>query len=396
MDHAPLSASGSATWLNCPGSVAAQADPELPPEVSSPFAQEGTVAHKLADLCLTATYPAEHYLGEFICADEGITDICVDEEMVNYIKAYVEYVDGLGRHQFPETRVDFSPWTIPGQFGTSDNITIDDKVMHVVDLKYGKGVQVFAENNTQAMLYGLGSHNDFGWMFPKVTKIQMHIYQPRINHYDDWQITLKKLLEWGNDVAKPAAEATMESDAPRIPGEKQCLWCKARPICPEAAQHNLAIAMEEFTDIGDHGDLIDTNLLTLADIAKILPNVDGIISWAKSVESHAVDSLKEGKSVPGYKLVEGRSNRVYNDEEQALIWVDAKIGDDSFNPPTPRARKTLAQIDKLCTKGQKVEFKTFHKKAPGKPALAVESDPRTAFNSQEAGTQSAMADFEDL
>ena len=375
-------------WLNCPGAPNAQ---DGKPDSSSHFAREGTVAHALGQICLESGDDPIIHIGEFV--DDEVTDICVDHEMVGYVHGYVEYVHSLGKHIHVEQRVDFSPWTVEDQFGTADAIAVNKNVMHVVDLKYGKGIQVYAENNTQGMLYALGSYNDYGWLYPDVDTITIHIYQPRKAHYDEWTISLEQLIEWGENVCKPAAAATVEADAPRVPGDKQCTWCKARGDCAALARYNLDIAVDEFTDIDGDMELVNIEQLTPVEIGVLVPHIDRISKWCDAVKSEAMELLTNGTDVPGYKLVEGSSNRRFIDAEQAEKWLKRKIKSGDLYK---KKMLTLAQAEKLLSKDEKDLFKKYWEKPPGKPALAVTSDKREAIEYGDAAHQSAESDFDDI
>ena len=219
--HAKLSASGSARWLNCPGSVNAEKGVK---EKSSFFAQEGTAAHALAEYCLVNHVSARSQLGNIF---EGFE---VTSDMTDHVQNYVDYVLQFeGQHMY-EVRVDFSPW-VPEGFGTCDAMIIgDSRKLRVIDLKYGKGIRVDAEDNTQAMLYGLGAYEDFGHIYD-IDSIVITIHQPRLDHVSEWEITVTDLLAWGEEVKSKAADC-FKDDAPREPSEKACQWCKAKPTCP--------------------------------------------------------------------------------------------------------------------------------------------------------------------
>ncbi len=185
--HAKLSASGSARWLSCTGSVKAES---TLPNTTTPYAMEGTAAHELADMCLSDGLSPHDYINQHIAG------IPVDEEMADHVASYVAYVKSFSGIHFYEVRVDFSEW-IPNGFGTSDAIVIDEKLktVHVIDLKYGKGLPVDAENNSQGMLYALGVLSEYSFIYD-LDHVVIHIYQPRIKNYSSWSISANDLLKW--------------------------------------------------------------------------------------------------------------------------------------------------------------------------------------------------------
>ena len=357
---------------------------------------EGTVAHALGQLVLeNPEVPIGDYLGKAVAAEsDGITHIVVDEDMIHYITGYVEYVNSLGTTQFVEERVDFSPWAIPGQFGTSDAIVPEGDRLHVVDLKYGQGVKVDAFDNTQGLLYALGAWNEVGFMFPEIDTVVIHIYQPRMSNFSEWEISVKKLLEWGETVSKPAALATLDPMAPRVAGS-HCHWCKARGDCVALADYAIGTAIEAFDTVEvnvvlEEADVRKAGTISHKRLGQLVDQLPIFEHWAKSVRQLVTDLLTAGTPIPGQKLVEGRSNRRFINTDDANEWLLEKLGED-----VARSYKyiTLAQAEKKIKKGDKPEFKTLWEKPAGSPVLASEGDPRDAINPAEAVNQSAEAAF---
>ena len=291
--HAKLSASGSARWINCPGSVKAE---EGFPDSTSIFADEGTMAHELAQLALE--------LGGLAFDWEGLTlpennATPVTREMCEYVQEYVNYVNILPGECFIEQQVDFSPW-VPEGFGTCDAIVIDDEHLHVIDLKYGKGVPVYAENNTQGILYALGAYNELNQIYG-FQKITIHIAQPRLDTATEWTLSIDELMAWGERISQ-AAQATQDPDAERIPSEKACQWCKAKAVCPALLAKTEAVLMSAFDDL----DPVNPDQLTDEQIVTVLDNKKLIVAWLGAVEDHVTEKLKSGEEFTGYKLVAGR------------------------------------------------------------------------------------------
>jgi len=199
--HAKLSASGSKRWINCPGSVKLE---EQFPDVENEYALYGTEAHKLAEFCLDHHLDAHEYPKD----RHGIE---VDDEMIAGVQEYLNYVRSLEGECFIEQRVDFSPWA-PGGFGTADCIRVTDNTLTVVDLKFGKGVQIFVEDNTQGILYALGAWHEYGFLYD-IETIKIIIVQPRLDHIDEWEIDLQDLKIWG-DVIRERAEIALSENAP--------------------------------------------------------------------------------------------------------------------------------------------------------------------------------------
>jgi hypothetical protein len=361
--HAKLSASGSSRWLTCTGSVKAESQF---PNTSSSYAMEGTTAHSLAERCLTEDITPNYYLNKQL---DGYT---VDEEMVDNVAAYVAYVKSFSGIHFYEVRVDFSEW-IPDGFGTSDAIVIDSKsnTVHVIDLKYGKGVPVDAENNSQGMLYALGVLSEYGFIYD-IDNVVIHIYQPRIKNYSSWSITATELLKWA-EWAKQRAEESLQDDAPRTPSDKACQWCKAKATCKALLDHTHKIIMHDFDEL----DNIKPDTLTDKEIKVILDNAKLIKSWLDAVESHVFDKLNDGQDFDGYKLVEGRSTRAWLNEDTAAQ-VLLKSG---LEPDTLYTKKLIspAQAEKVLKKDKTI-LSELISKGEGKPTLVQSCDKRDAIN----------------
>jgi len=182
--HAKLSASSSHRWLVCPGSIKAE---EGLPDTQSDHSKEGSAAHFVAEQCLKNGLNAKDYIG-IVIADY---DLQVTQEMADYVQVYLDYVRNLGGVPLIEVRVDFSN-IVPEGFGTADFITMVDDTLYIVDLKYGRGVRVNAEQNSQAMLYAIGVLNEYGAIYePK--RIVLVIAQPRLDHIDEWEVTFDQL-----------------------------------------------------------------------------------------------------------------------------------------------------------------------------------------------------------
>jgi len=370
MQHAKLSASGSGQWLNCPGSVKAS---EGFKDRSSSAAQEGTCAHELAQICLDDSSKVPHdYVGQTL---SDAPEVVVDREMANYVEEYVSYVNSLVGENcdlYVETRVDFSDW-VPEGFGTSDAIVADDnaKVLHVIDLKYGKGIEVSPIENSQGMLYALGAYVEYD-LIHEFDTVTIHIYQPRIGNIAEWSIKVTDLLTWANDVVRPTAELCVTDDAPRNPGDKQCTWCKAKATCPELQKHVESTIGSQFDDL----DLPEVP--TGIDFQNVMNNKKLIEGWLKAIEGYIFEQLEAGVDMPGFKLVTGKSSRKWTDADDVEKYMRKKkykVGEiftqKLITPP---------QCEKLMGKVKYEDISSLVIKSDGKPTLAKSSDKRPAIN----------------
>ncbi len=362
--HAKLSASGSGKWLNCPGSV--QAEEKYPPQKSSPFAIEGSMAHEVADLCLKNEKDASFYIGKTVYKRT------VEKDMASYVQEYLDYVRSYEKDNttlMTEERVDFSH-VVPGGFGTLDAAVLDydENTCHIFDLKYGKGVKVDAYENTQAQLYGIGIEHELSGLFSEdINKYVLHIVQPRINHFSSWEISLENLYKFSKWVEEKA-DLALSGKGQRIPGEKQCQWCRAKGDCRALNDFTETLITGKF----DNLDNLDSETLSHQEKKAILENKKLIESFLKAVEASVFDQIERGEKFEGYKLVEGRSIRKWNDKAEAQLTL--RLGSNAYT-------KKLIGIGEAEKRLGKDSITDLTIKPKGKTTLAPEHDKREAINS---------------
>lgn len=362
--HALLSASSAYRWLACPPSALLSAKYE---DTSSSYAQEGTAAHALAE------YKVLKALGRK--ADDPTENLdYFNEEMDEATDAYAGYVleqvaEAKKATTDPivlvEQRVDFSTY-VPDGFGTADALIIADDKLSITDLKYGRGVLVEADHNPQLMCYALGAYEIFSALYD-IETVSMTIFQPRRDNVSVFEMKASDLLDWAENTLKPKAELAAEGKGDFTAGE-HCRFCKAKADCRARAEANLALARYDFA-------LPPT--LTDADIEAILPLLDELTSWAEDIKAYALTRAVAGKEWHGYKLVAGRSNRKYVNEDA----VAKKVSDAGFNPYEEKLLGITA-MTKLLGKNRFEELlSSLIEKPQGKPTLVPESDKRPAMNS---------------
>lgn len=362
--HALLSASSAYRWLACPPSALLSAKYE---DTSSSYAQEGTAAHALAE------YKVLKALGRK--ADDPTENLdYFNEEMDEATDAYAGYVleqvaEAKKATTDPivlvEQRVDFSTY-VPDGFGTADALIIADDKLSITDLKFGRGVLVEADHNPQLMCYALGAYEMFSALYD-IETVSMTIFQPRRDSVSVFEMKASDLLEWAENTLKPKAELAAEGKGDFTAGE-HCRFCKAKADCRARAEANLALARYDFA-------LPPT--LTDADIEAILPLLDELTSWAEDIKAYALTRAVAGKEWHGYKLVAGRSNRKYVNEDA----VAKKVSDAGFNPYEEKLLGITA-MTKLLGKNRFEELlSSLIEKPQGKPTLVPESDKRPAMNS---------------
>ena len=383
-EHAVLSASSSARWLNCTPSVVFSAPYEVERKDTT-FTAEGTAAHALAELKLqfdTGKITKRKFnaqLKKFKSENEYYS-VSFEEFVDDYVGFVNETINAYDDPEVElEQRVNFSDW-VPEGYGTSDVVIMTDSVLHIVDLKFGKGVPVSAIENTQLMLYALGTYYEFNMAYDFET-VRMTIHQPRLYDTSTYELSLTELLDWADNFVKPRAELAMAGEGDYTPSEKACQWCPAKADCKARADMNLQNAIKY--------DFADTNELEPEAISDILSQSKAIKKWLEDVEAYALTQARDkGQSFPGWKLVAGRSNRkITNADMAASILLDAGF-EEIYKP---HELLTLTALEKMVGKKQFSELlEDLIIKPEGKPTLVVETDKRPELSS----TGQAIKDFE--
>lgn len=375
--HAILSASSSHKWLVCTPS--ARLEEKFPDKISD-YMAEGTLAHEIAEFKVRSyflepisksTYTrrlnklkkAEHF----------------DNEMLAHTDTYLEYIksEAMKTSTRPfivvEQKVDFSKY-VPEGFGTADCVLISGDTLHIIDFKYGKGVKVEAEDNPQMKLYALGVLEQYGMLYP-IQKIKMTIIQPRIDNISGTEITLEELLDWGEHTVKPQAQKAFMGLGEFAQGE-HCKFCKAKGACEFRAKENMKV-VEGIKNI--KAEATETGkILSNEEISECLIQTEGIEQWIKDLRNYALEQILKGENVPGWKAVEGKSNRKIVDIDKAFEILEA-VG---FNQAVLYERKpiTLTQLEKVVGKKKLTEtIGDYIEKPKGAPTLAKESDKRANY-----------------
>lgn len=373
-DHALLSASGASRWLKCPPSACLE--DELP-DTTSEFAKEGTVAHEVCEILL------RKHLGliAMATATKNINKLKKDDpfsdEMIDYANDYIDYITEKAKSDdaviLVEEQLDFSKY-VPEGFGTGDCIIVQDGVLTIIDFKYGKGVSVSAEDNPQMMLYALGAVEMFGFIY-EFDKVEMCIFQPRIGNISESVETVEELIKWGELTVIPTAKLAFAGDGEFYAGD-HCRFCKLRNKCKYLADYCLETVKDEFEDLDGR---LDKSLLAPEDIAMIIGRMKIVQNWLKDVESYAINGILEGTlDVPGYKVVEGRSNRTYKDQDKVAVVLTA-----NGYPESVLFEKKLLTITAMEKAVGKKNFNTLLadliEKPKGKPTIVPLSDKRSTY-----------------
>ena len=380
--HALLSASGASRWINCTPSP--RLEEQFEESATSSFAAEGTLAHEFGDLALKSSI-------EVLSKKDSARDLEIlrkhplyTDEMEEQVHKYVSYVleeftaaklKTIGALLLIEEKVDLTHFIEEG-FGTNDAIVIADGTMEVIDLKYGKGIRVDAEDNSQLKLYGLGALRAYELLYD-IHTVKMTIHQPRLDHISSAEISAVDLNTWGEDIVKPKAKLAYAGEGEQIAGS-WCQWCKVKARCAALAGESLKMAKHDFKK---------PQLLTDKQLLEVYKQIPGFTGWASAVKDYILAEAIAGKKWKGYKLVEGRSNRKWVDD----VKVAAQLLKLKFAPEKFMVSKLggITLIEKLVGKDKfQTILGSLVVKPQGAPTIAEESDKRPAM-----GIEQAKVDF---
>lgn len=382
--HAILPASGAYRWMHCPPSARLE---ESFPDEGSEYAAEGTLAHAIAELKVRKKFVEPIGPRKYNAAMKKLQkDPLYQPDMESATEEYLDYISKivLSYPQKPfvtvERRLDYSRYA-PEGFGTADCIIIGGNTMHVIDYKHGKGVVVDVENNPQPMLYGLGALELYGMLYD-IKNVALTIVQPRAegDAIKEWNIDRDKLVNWGVFTCRPLAEQAFKGEGEFKPGE-WCRFCRARKTCRHRAGQYTAL--EDFGGLQapsktQSGEFPRPPLLSNAEVGDVLRRALGIEKWVNDLKDQALSTCLTGGEIPGWKAVEGRKTRAWDDAEAAFNDIKGAGIDETML--YERKPLTLSAIEKTLGKPRFAEVAGKHVTTqPGKPALATETDSRPAI-----------------
>ena len=361
--HAYRSASASHRWLSCPPSAKLCADVN---DEASPYAKQGTDAHELCE------YKVLHALGEDVKDPTENLDYFDTEmeestdEYCNYVLEQYEKAKQLCKDPkvLVEQRLDFSKW-VPDGFGTGDCLIIADKVLQIIDFKYGLGILVEAENNPQMMCYALGALDTYDGIYD-IESVEMTIFQPRRDNVSTFTISKEELLKWAEEFLAPTAQLAYNGEGEYHAGD-HCQFCKVKATCRERAAYNMELAAYDFEEPATLDD---------SEIADILPRIDELVAWANDIKEYALQQAMSGTEYKGFKVVEGRSVRKYTDDAA----VAATVENAGYDPYERKVLGITAMTSLLGKKKFEELLGGMITKPPGKPTLVPNSDKRPALN----------------
>lgn len=369
--HAVLSASSSHKWLVCTPSARLE---EQFPNKTSEYMEEGTLAHEIAE------FKVRSYFLEAISKSAYTRRLNklkekqhFSQEMLIHTDTYLEYIKGesLKTSSKPfialEQKVDFSQY-VPEGFGTADCIMISGNDLHIIDFKYGKGVKVDATENPQMKLYALGVLFQYGMLYD-IKQIRMTIVQPRLDSISEFSMPKDALIEWGENVVKPQAEKAFMGIGDFVQGD-HCRFCRAKGACEFRAKENMKI-VEEIQEKYN-------GIISDKEVGEMLSKTDGIEQWLQDLKEYALQQILKGKEVPGWKAVEGKSNRKLVDIDKAFEILEA----NGYKSEILYEKKplTLTQLEKTIGKANVAKaIGDYIENPKGAPTLVKSTDKRESF-----------------
>ena len=388
MEHSLLSPSSAHRWAVCAASIARC---EGYAETTSEYAEEGRIAHKLAEKCLRNNWSPHSGI------IEGRVDSVAQMEMIGIVSAYCRLIRTLtfgAEYIWYEESLDLSRvLQVEGQKGTADVIALmPRRELQVHDFKYGKGVKVFAKDNYQAILYALGALEVAALVSDDIETVRIFIHQARMDHVDEVVYTIAEMMKFQEFLCERAALALSLTARGVLkkhycPGEKQCRFCPAKGECEALADFVLNNVLNDFENVADHevkGLLMQevgrVNSYNAERFASLYENLDLISQWVTAVRDAIMARLLRGEAVPGLKLVEGRAgNRKWSSDQavEAAMKAMRLKADDMYD----KKLISVATAEKLLKPHKRLwnKIKDFITRSEPAPAIAPVSDKRPAL-----------------
>ena len=397
--HSVFSPSGSKMWLNCAGSLI----PNLfAPDDSGEDAAYGTVGHSVGERWLKTGVKPIDMIGRrpWVEAGDWGYQITIDEDMLDHVERYVRWVKFLPGHHFVETRVDFSVLTpIPNQGGTADHVACTWQRMVITDLKMGKGVHVYAKNNTQALLYAVGFFLEWDWLYD-FQEFEIRIAQPRRDNMDVWIVDRAFLLKFMEKVKVRAAAAWIQN-APRSPSSEACQWCRVSATCAAYAKFMVEMTEGVFPDLSDSVSTEEmedfkqqldereelmpakpTELSTLQ-LGKLKKWRGSIERFFNNIDAELFRRTQGGDASPLWRIAESRSHRVFRNPKrvgQALVAAGVAPKDVFIETvPSPAQAEVLLRKAGMARKDIPEYLDEHVFRPPGKATLVSADDRRPAM-----------------
>lgn len=415
MAHSRFSPSATEREYQCPASFLLSEKFE---DSQSSDAAHGTAAHHIGELCLTGGTDVDYYADLTVAVDKrgrcrfveedgfvGSDELpfVVDEEMVDNVQRYVDWCRELPGEHFVEVRVEHTKWCpdadengepIEPQFGTSDHNAcipagcgrFEQSTLVITDLKYGRGVKVFAFENKQAIKYALGAVDEWNWLYA-FERVLIRICQPRLGHFDTWELSVDELYAWGEKI-KRRLELVFAEDPPFGPSEKACMFCK---VLTCKARRDYIFAQRVMMLDEEMGEMeVDPNLLTNDELFEAFRLIPLVEIHLKKINSAVHRALNEGQEIGDLVLVESNTNREWSVSPETMqrklnalgVAVDDMWKKTFFSPA--QAEEALPKHakhggKKVTKKERAAIINEFTRKPPGYPVIAEPGDKRKRY-----------------
>lgn len=374
--HSMLGASSAHRWLNC--TRAPKLEAEFPDTTSS-YAEEGTLAHTICELKARKKFTEPMRTQSFNAAMKKLkANPLYQDEMQKHSDTYLEFLTekAMAFSTTPfialEARLDYSH-IVPEGFGTGDAVMIGGGIVQIVDFKYGQSPngRVLAERNPQMMLYALGALHTYKLIYGNtIREARLAIVQPRLpDGVSEWSVSVEELNAWAEDHVRPKAQLAYVGEGNFNPGE-WCHFCKAKAQC--------RARIEQMLSLESYG-APKPELLADEEIGSILIRGEDLVQWYNAVKDYALKACLDGKTIPGWKAVEGTSRRQWDDTDAAIADLIAGGVDEAllYN----RVPLTAPQAEKILGAALFKKLAAHHVVKPvGKPALVPKSDKRPPYN----------------
>ena len=375
--HARLSPSASVRFLNCPASLLLE---EQFPDRSTPDADAGTLAHKIAELKLRFYFgkPAPMTKTEYNAELKQLKQNPIyAAKMSNDTDMYLDAVKELAL-SFPsqpglvaiEEQFSAAEWATDC-WGTADCVLMGSGRLCVVDYKNGVA-PVSPEYNSQMMIYALAAFSSQRLTYgDSIEQISLTIVQPNAGGVKTWELTTGELLKWGNEVLRPGAELALSGKGPaKADPNGWCKFCRAQHVCKALTRMRLSLESDAHTE---------PKLLTDAELGDVLRRGAGLISWYGRLKDYALSAALSGRKIAGFKVAEGKTSRKWKDVDVAFKTLKERGVDEALL--WNREPVTVPQLEKILGKKDfTTNAKGLWQKTPGKPALVEEDNPRPPYN----------------
>jgi len=382
-EHSPIGASSSKRWFSCPASVPLSEGVE---QASSPYAEEGTAAHELAEYALAEDLDAVHGVGLTFNNHKATV------EMAEAVQVYVDAVRERMVHEDDELYLEekfYLDWIDKELYGSNDACIVSHKEgkLIVMDYKHGRGVPVEAKENPQLMYYALGAMRGLEGIFA----IELVIVQPRCDHPEgpirSWEITPERLEQFEEELKQRVKEVRKAQNAKDpykyAASGDHCRFCPASGFCKALRDKSYEEAMVEFDSVDDSASLPSVDTLTPEQLVRVMEHADLIEKWLKGVREYAKLQADTGHTLPGFKLVKKRANRQWSNEDEVIAEFEDMFGDSIYT----KKLKSPAQIEKIVGKGNVDSLTTIPDNGT---SLVKETDKRPAVR------PAAIEDFTDI